>query len=82
MQGFLHHPLGVAAQQLWLRLLVVADGHIQCINALPRQRNHTLRLHFCQRAHLHAHRLASGSRQVFLKACLQLADGGEHRLVQ
>ncbi|MCY1463299.1 hypothetical protein D9M71_811750 [compost metagenome] len=36
VQGFFHHPRRVAAQQLWLRLLVVADGHIQCIDALPR----------------------------------------------
>ncbi|MNM81254.1 hypothetical protein D3C81_932500 [compost metagenome] len=82
VQGFFHLPLRVAVQQPWLWLFVVADGNVQRIDALPRQRNHALGLDLAQGAHLHADRLAGGGGQVFLQARLQFAKRGEHRLVQ
>jgi hypothetical protein len=71
-----------AAQQLRLRLLVVADGDIQRIDALARQGGHALRFDFGQGADLDQHRLAGSAGQVFLKAGLQLGQRGEHGLVQ
>lgn len=80
--GFFNHPLRAAAQQLWLRLCVVADGNVQRIDAQTGQRHHPLGLDLCQRAHLHPNRLARCRRQVLRQACLQLVEGGEDCLVQ
>ncbi|MNM63954.1 hypothetical protein D3C81_753300 [compost metagenome] len=74
MQGLFQHTFGVATQQLGLRMLIVADGHIQAIDALPWQRHDTLCLDLIQRANSHTHGFSGGRRQVFVQARLQLGD--------
>ncbi|PAV93769.1 hypothetical protein WR25_20231 [Diploscapter pachys] len=82
VHGLFHHAIRRTAQQFGLRLLVVADAHIQRIDALTRQGSHALAFDFGQGADLDRHRLARGARQVFHQAGLQLGHRGEHGLVQ